>query len=264
MKVQAVLCWSEYYNGKWQPTKTSDVTRPVTLFDKVGPFDRDRSDISTDSLEGETALRIKLVTSFFDFYNTHSLPVPMGDKSDFTPRYNQTFERFIYESNAPLNIDYRLNEPSSEAFLTRHLFDMKSGTALHKVEPSLHDLQKPWNAPFFLEDSRHVFFVTTAERRVTIPDWQNFGIHPDSGIKLAPAIPPLVLKVDPEVQVKPRSWSEGGPIGPHLGLADPAPMRRFVTEDAYIRQGIGTTGPVTYGDQQIGPSGAITDSEAGI
>ena len=27
--VQAVLCWSEYYNGKWQPTKTSDVNRPT-------------------------------------------------------------------------------------------------------------------------------------------------------------------------------------------------------------------------------------------
>ena len=37
--VQAVLCWSEYYNGKWQPTKTSDInshsleriSRPLAL-----------------------------------------------------------------------------------------------------------------------------------------------------------------------------------------------------------------------------------------
>src|SRR5262249_50757043 len=28
---QAVLCWSEYYNGKWQPTKTSDVDHPAGL-----------------------------------------------------------------------------------------------------------------------------------------------------------------------------------------------------------------------------------------
>ena len=26
--VQAVLCWSEYYNGKWQATKTSDIDLP--------------------------------------------------------------------------------------------------------------------------------------------------------------------------------------------------------------------------------------------
>ncbi len=36
---QAVLCWTEYYNGKWQPTKTSDINAPTTigLFDLTGP-----------------------------------------------------------------------------------------------------------------------------------------------------------------------------------------------------------------------------------
>ena len=29
--VQAVLCWSEYYNGKWQATKTSDVKAPIVV-----------------------------------------------------------------------------------------------------------------------------------------------------------------------------------------------------------------------------------------
>jgi hypothetical protein len=29
--VQGVLCWTEYYNGKWQPTKTSDINRPTTI-----------------------------------------------------------------------------------------------------------------------------------------------------------------------------------------------------------------------------------------
>ena len=36
---QAILCWAEYYNGKWQPTKTSDVNLPTTIgsFDQTGP-----------------------------------------------------------------------------------------------------------------------------------------------------------------------------------------------------------------------------------
>ena len=36
---QAILCWTEYYNGKWQPTKTSDVNLPTTIgsFDQTGP-----------------------------------------------------------------------------------------------------------------------------------------------------------------------------------------------------------------------------------
>jgi len=35
---QVVLCWAEYYNGKWQPTKTSDVSLPTTIgaFDQAG------------------------------------------------------------------------------------------------------------------------------------------------------------------------------------------------------------------------------------
>jgi hypothetical protein len=36
---QAVLCWTEYYNGTWQPAKTSDPNRPTVLgqFDTSGP-----------------------------------------------------------------------------------------------------------------------------------------------------------------------------------------------------------------------------------
>jgi hypothetical protein len=35
---QVALCWAEYYNGKWQPTKTSDVSLPTTIgsFDQTG------------------------------------------------------------------------------------------------------------------------------------------------------------------------------------------------------------------------------------
>ncbi len=31
ISVSATLCWAEYYNGAWQPTKTSDVNRPASL-----------------------------------------------------------------------------------------------------------------------------------------------------------------------------------------------------------------------------------------
>jgi hypothetical protein len=36
-------------------------------------------------------------------------------------------------------------------------------------------------------------------------------------------------------------------------------MQRFITEDAYIHRGIGTTDSVKYGDSDIGPSGALPD-----
>ena len=82
-----------------------------------------------------------------------------------------------------------------------------------------------------------------------------YGVSVNPGIMSSPHIPPLVMQPGPPVP--PKFLGDGGPIGPDLGVIDPVPMRRFVTEDAYIRQGIGTTSAVKYGDREIGPSGAV-------
>ena len=42
-EVRAILCWSEYRDGKWQEQRTSDVNRPADLGNyPVGGFDRSR------------------------------------------------------------------------------------------------------------------------------------------------------------------------------------------------------------------------------
>jgi hypothetical protein len=41
-------------------------------------------------------------------------------------------------------------------------------------------------------------------------------------------------------------------------------MRRFVTEDAYIRRGIGAGGAVRFGDREIGPAGALANFQSNI
>jgi hypothetical protein len=71
-----------------------------------------------------------------------------------------------------------------------------------------------------------------------------------------PKIPPLVLQTPQGVP--PRFWGDGGPIGPDPGVVDPAPMQQFLGGSATIKQGIAVTTPVQYGDQQIGPAGAVT------
>jgi len=38
--IQAVLCWSEYYNGAWQDMKTSDVNRPADINVSASAMDR--------------------------------------------------------------------------------------------------------------------------------------------------------------------------------------------------------------------------------
>jgi hypothetical protein len=49
---QAALCWTEYYNGKWQPTKTSDVTLPTT----IGTFNQPGYDGSFDAVRNRLSL----------------------------------------------------------------------------------------------------------------------------------------------------------------------------------------------------------------
>lgn len=126
----------------------------------------------------------------------------------------------------------------------------------YTTEP-LHVLKDTWDAPFFYQDSRHAFYVTTTEKPVRISDHWQYAVQVDPGVKQVAKMPPLVVKIEREDQVKPKLWGDGRPIGPDPGVIDPAPIQRLVTEDAYIRQAIGTTGVVMYGDRQVGPSGAV-------
>ncbi len=59
-----------------------------------------------------------------------------------------------------------------------------------------------------------------------------------------------------------KFWEDGGLKGPHPGVTDPVPMQRFVTEDAYIHQGIGTSAAVMYDGRRIGPSGGIMNNQS--
>ena len=123
-----------------------------------------------------------------------------------------------------------------------------------------HELQDIWNAPVFFADSRHVFVVTTEERPVWIRQFEGFGISVSPGVLQAAQIPPLVVQTAPPP--KPTFWGERGPIAPDRGVVDPVPMQTLVSEDAYIRLGLPTTLNVKYGDQQIGPLGAIPEAKA--
>ncbi len=110
--VQAVLCWSEYYNGKWQPTKTSDINRPTSLgqFDSAGNGAFDRSKLQLSSHEGEGVLRLVISgghLSWFNLYNSHSLPVRKEDDLfGAPPRFIFKTRRAITSYNNVLEIRY--------------------------------------------------------------------------------------------------------------------------------------------------------------
>ncbi len=124
------------------------------------------------------------------------------------------------------------------------------------TEP-LHSLQKPWEAPFFYSDSRHAFYVTTIAKEFSILNFEYFGFQDILATPKISEIPPLVFEAPPKVFKIPNIWDDDRTTFTNPGFIDPVPVQRFITEDAYLSQALGTTGSVLYGERNIGPSGLI-------
>jgi hypothetical protein len=273
--VQAVLCWSEYYNGKWQSTKTSDINNPVTLdqFNPADPgaFHRSQLKLSAEvGSENTLWLAINDYPASFHLYNTHSLPVPNEPRELVLKvmkewRVLDAFQSAQSPPN-PLVNRYCFGDIAFVKGLDLLSMEPLDRTILNKtdrfklVEPC-HQLNEPFDAPFFFEDSRNVFLVTTEEEQVRIYDHPGYGVANNPVTRFDVSIPPLVFVPDPYRGPKP--WGAGGPVRPDPGFIDPAPIQRFVTEDAYIKRGIGNPGSVMYGNKQIGPSGPIKVGKTG-
>ena len=123
------------------------------------------------------------------------------------------------------------------------------------VEPHHPLAGNPWDLPFIYEDARHVFYVSTSKRFVRIPLWNRFRIEKGPAW-MNGEIPTLVFE---SADSKPDG---DGPIIRQLGfgVVDPSPLKRIISEDVYIRRGVGTGGTVTFGEQEIGPMGSQTKS----
>ena len=286
ISVRAMLCWSEYYNGKWQPAKTSDMNRPI-LVETVGvgsAFDLSRWYL--DVFEKDGTLRIMVRGGpdvSFRLNNTHSLPVRIVDETDDEQQswYNYLQPRRPVDWRR-LSRDHETNslDPFTSTFYRGYRFypqpqDRRYDSKFEHTVLQPPDrfrlkepcntwlmLQRPFETPFFFSDSRHVFFVTPTEQQVWIPAFTGYTIETQPEFGMVAKLPDMVFKTDPRKEAGPKFWGDGGPVGPDLSVIDPVPMQRFVTDDAYIHKGIGTTGGVMYGDKQIGPSGAIANASA--
>jgi hypothetical protein len=228
MTFQAALCWSEFYNGKWQPAKTSDIMRPTTLgtFD-LTTFDADRDlwriiPVQLPDLSGAVtpftlpnyALALAIRTGKADpyspgfiLYNTHSLPLRCDDIEIMMSDRNQY--RLLYLALVPY--PSRVLDPrgpytgntgnSRGTFSVTYQTDSQNSAGdnvltLTRVpryvepQPGLPDA---WEAPFFFEDRLYLFYVKPKVTRSAMPMHSGFGIlSATPGLqRLAPNIPPL-------------------------------------------------------------------------
>jgi ABC toxin N-terminal region/Neuraminidase-like domain/Putative peptidoglycan binding domain len=242
--VQALLCWSEYYNGKWQTIRTSDVNSPTFLEDSVpfGPYAFDRSDHVLSSIKAEAEGGLLIYdfyqsTGLFILYNSHSLPIRVEEdksgteKSALSILAAQHF-RYLDASTDTLTITYQKNIlPESGPPLL--VLKAKDGMPSGIVDP-LHNLNDMWEAPFFYEDRRHVFYVTTKKVVKPMKRWTGYVQLTDENITLAQMLP-LVFEKKP--------------------VPGPLPVEMFVSEDAYINKQLQMTGTVLYDGVAIGQGG---------
>jgi hypothetical protein len=242
--VSALLCWSEYYNGKWQPTRTSDVALPLKL-DESSASGFERSKFNLAALfwtKGALRIIVSNATGFaasFFLHNAFSVPELREGKKEvhFSPK------RGLNTTTATLNVSYP--DPNVTNKVLENVIDDRA------IQPNHPFDGNSWEAPFLYEDARHAFYVTTSEEVVWVPQWNDFGIYvtpPKKEFEL----PPLVFQ--PEKIVP-------DPIGPVIkqpgfGVVDPNPVERYVTEDAYIHNAIGTSGTVSYGEAEVGLTGS--------
>lgn len=272
VKVLTVLCWSEYYNGKWQPAKTSDIDRPGPLaaYAPTGQNAFERTGLRLypgETRDGSLIVYIFDVDNnssyiptftYYVLYNTHSLPERALDiKSAAEVQLPDLPDRVRMGRRDDGTFVVGYGTRKSGSTLSRSVLAATDKIRYRTVEP-YHVLQNAWTAPLFFDDRRHTFFVTTTEQPVWIREYVDYGFAVgDPVVKDPIKIPPVIIKSDPP-KYKPKIPGDEGPIGPDIkNVINPAPIQRFISEDAYIRTALGTIGDVTFGDRRIGPAGAL-------
>jgi len=270
--VQAMLCWSEFYNGKWQQAKTSDVNLPTKLgsFDPAA-FNRSAFRLRLNRADEHLAFEIaeqdlsngqdvpddgqSFDASTFLLFNSHSLPLrgeDLGDLSVLTDMdWHGNYARTLSVSGQTVQVMY-LSPTANQAPHTHSIFKLKDSAPHVQVAPR-HDISQEWIAPFFHQDSRHVFYVTTEMTPVPISRGTAYSSSPDSN--MSRAIGSLVL---PQYQ-RPGP----GPLESSSIMHDRASStKRFVSEDAYIKIGLPMAGTVSVHGAEVGPAGFVVNAMA--
>jgi hypothetical protein len=260
--VHAVLCWSEYYNGKWQLPKTSNVDRPAALvcdpavegqpvvvkqFDTTS-FDRSTFRLGVAPDNEKNALRIFIsnapgdpvskaaIWTSFLFYNTHSLP---EREEDDHVGIDVSNGRTLEVANDVLRINFEIypREADGEAPSTEDVLESRLPSSTSTTEP--FQSSGDWNAPFFYADGRHVFYV----KPTSAP------FHPEGGSFGPVEVGHLVEGVVSQRKIERVIHRPKG--------SNSAPMRTQLSEDANIDHVMPGTGTVRYGTTKIGITGGL-------
>jgi hypothetical protein len=262
--IEINLSWSEYYNNKWQPRKTSDFDNPIKLSNiQRDAFKRENIIASTFLDRSGVGVYVgvpNLSYNYFKLYNKHSTPlIDSGlDSSDLALLPIEF--RYFADFQSKLSIGYA--SPSSSRNFNNEIL-RKTSNAFSIVEFShIFDYSHPvdylFEAPFFYRDGKHVFFVEPDENFViVIPDFNFYGGY----------IPDMVVKEDPifpNINVRPRVGLRDSGIPEEISeernrviksVVDP--MEIDLSDKSFFPDKVVSDNRlVTFGDAKIGPLGS--------
>lgn len=272
-RVTLTLHWSEYYNGKWQPEKTSDPKRPVelrTFTTSAGRrFDRGRltmrclttatalyvyTGYNSDNLQHTRNGRLHSGWHYFKLYDTHAVPVRNEDDTADEPLpQHWPWTREIAADEDGLDV-LQMDDYHSFRFVAAHRETLlqRGWPGADAVAPR-QTMSDFFVAPFFFQDQRHAFFVSTKERRVRLQDFDGLMLTPELEARVQ--FPPLVEPVpDGARPVDPRR--EAARIA--IAVSEPNIMR----SSGAIQRVIGSDVVVAFGDRDIGPAGSVATAVA--
>jgi hypothetical protein len=283
----AVLFWSEYYNGAWQPTKSSDVANPLVL----GPFQPGQFDRTTWSLRpwklsdpNDKSLYLEVTSSplpafagagirpisgtamaaifawgatdgsrGFVLHNTHSEPATWSQAPGWVSIPDDVREVDV-DNTGPttLTINYD-TVPNTGQFGLQKVVEtltVLTGNLPAKVELAQPDVANQWWMPFFFGDPRSVFYVTSSQPWVPIGIFNGFGLTEtqlSAMDKTADTISPIVVTPAPP---QPDPGVQASNVTIDGSLAHSA-----VTSGA-MRAVIGGGSPILFGSRSIGINGS--------
>jgi hypothetical protein len=271
-RMVGILQWSEHFNGAWQPSSTSDPSKPIVLQEVgVDAFDRAKLKLSShEDSDGSLVIGVTYDTSgtYFRLYTPHSVPVRAGDEP--TPDhdgivliYSVLTRARDFRVGKGLSIDYV--DPDygkmtpADWFFTHDV--LRRGPYGRVVEPR-HVLTDVFGAPFFYEDRRHVLYVRPAPSIIRVPNFSDLGVQPEGPTVQISEIP--LIELIPQFDLEELIPKPGDPYPPDVyrGGFEVNPVGAYV-RNRNIRTGIGAVGTFTFGDQVIAPGGAVQFDKTG-
>ncbi|WP_374427722.1 neuraminidase-like domain-containing protein [Paracoccus sp. (in: a-proteobacteria)] len=257
VRVSAILNWAEKRGDDWLPPRTSDPERPTVLgtFAASGASAFDRASLRLRPYLASDHLNINIFgagAGGFTLYTTHGAPLRREDMqfAEAMETYLILTTRSLTTTADTLSATYSSTLTSNTE--TRRIIALAPRTRLFEA---VNHVSERWRAPFIIEDSRHVFYVRSEARPVTMSETVWVEAPPDKLVVIAHDFGIIHQYHEMPETVPPDPI---GPIATPGAGASRYEIGRFVTTGARIRTALSDDRILNFDGVEIGLEGPVS------